>query len=237
MRKSTCRSTYWACVLATCVGLSLLMSAPAYSQLIVSRAITEINSEKIRIVEAGEIAKFLADVPNSTIVSFTMQVNVKADGEDLMDLVVSDRFGGELAVQCVSFVGTCDITTKGRAKKAFLNWKVGDLADGTSETLTVVATTKVSPDGEQAYAECGVHDLNSGVVAKASVNKITSARSRGPKTKQLSFNTESITLRISGTTPIAFPECSNCVDDDTDGLFDLDDPDCSDPLDNDEDIF
>jgi len=213
------------------------MCTPAYADIVVSRAITGIFGAGFKISEPGAIARFLADVPNSTRIGFQMEITVKANGENLADVVVTDRFGGELAVQCVSASEMCRLITKGKTNKVFLTWKIGDLADGDSRSLILVATTDLNPVGKQGYAECGVHDLNSGATAKAKVDRFLPPRSRGSRKRQISNSAESITIKVSGTRSAAFSECSNCLDDDGDGFLDLDDPECSDSSDNAEEIF
>ena len=238
MRKSTCFSTHLAFILATCVGLSLVMSAPAYAGIVVSKAVTGIDANDdpdFEITDGGEIAAFLADVPNTTVIAFEMMITVGAtNGQNLTDVVVTDRFGGELFVECVDHVGDCTLTTKGASNKVFLTWEVGPLADGESETLTLIATTDMNPGGQQEYTSCGDHDLNSGPTAKAKVDRSLPPNSRAPNKRQVSDDGNSVTLTVSGTAATVFPQCSNCLDDDGDGMIDLLDDACSDPLDDDE---
>jgi len=228
-------------LLAAAVIAAFGFAGTAVAGISVSKAITGIdadNNGSFEITDSGAIAAFLADVPNTTAIGFRVEFTVSSTGgQDLTDVVVADRFGAELDVSCLSATsgGGCtdaDLVTKGGSDKEFLTWTVGALPPAASETLVLRAETDQDPGGFQEYTECGEHEFNSGPTAKGKVDKVTG---KGVKKRQVSDDGNQILLTVSGLNATAFPECSNCIDDDDDTFVDLLDPGCTDANDDSED--
>jgi len=223
-------------------GLVLAVAAlvglvPVYGQepyLTVSKAVTGISADGIpgyEILLPGDIAAFLANVPNSRVIVFEVTFTVAATGGPISAVVVTDNFGSDLTVACgAASLGSCAVTDGRRVA-----WDVGPLS--ASATLVVTATTNLDPGGSQRYTSCGTHYLNSGPTAKGTIQvPIGGGRT---KDKQVSAGGPPIQLWVSGLLDVAFPACRNCIDDDGDSLIDYpadpgctapDDPDETDPL-------
>ena len=204
---------------------------PPPAQLTVSKAITYIVPEGGNPIEdPSEIAAFLADVPNYTVITFEAVLTVENTGGVLVeDFVVTDHFGAELDVMCVSEIDPiCVVNPKGKAADR-LTWDVESLDPAQSASLIVSATTNLDPSDYQRYTSCGLHYFNSGPTAKDKVAKLN-----GKGLRQISDDGDPIELTVSGIFLVQLPQCSNCIDDDGDGLVDLDDPDCVDALDDNE---
>ena len=223
-------SSRGAVAVAALLGFALL-TVPAYAGIDVEKSITGIDADNdgsFEITDSGAIATFLEDVPSGTIINFRVEVTVSStDGQDLDNVVVTDKFGSELDITCDTFpVGTtCQIAGGGRR----LRWIVGALGTG-SETLIVIATTNEDPGGHQRYTECGQHEFNSGPTAKGTEEVQLNPQKK--KNQQRSDDGDQILLTVSGA---AFPQCSNCQDDDGDGFIDFPaDLGCTDADDNDE---
>jgi len=129
------------------------------------------------------------NVPTDTDVHWLVGIYVEnIDGddiEDMEDVVVKDRLGGDLELDDVEYVdGSIDDRTTGKTEKVHLTWDVGDLADGDEAYLVIDISTDVNTgrgtannpgnsgknpkDGYQEYTDdvCTEHELNSGAVLK-----------------------------------------------------------------------
>lgn len=178
---------------------------PPPAQLTVSKAITGITPEGGDLInDPAAIAAFLADVPNYTIITFEATLTVEnTGGEPIKDIVVTDHFGAELDVACVSEPDPiCVVNPKGKAADR-LTWDVGDLDVGASAQLIVDATTNLDPGGYQYYTSCGPHYFNSGPTAKGNVPKLN-----GRDLRQISDDGAPIELTVSGIFPVQLPQCS-----------------------------
>lgn len=205
-----------------------------FGQLVVSKAVTRIDINNDGQFETGDpavIAAFLANVPNSRAIAFGITFTVEAVGDDVEDVVVTDRFGAELDLTCfLASPGTvCNVINNKSAD--IVAWDIGPLANGSFATLRVLAVTNVDSGGNQRYTACGLHELNSGPTAKGFVEK-----ENGKGLKQVSSDGNQILLNVSGLFDAIFPQCGNCMDDDGDGLTDIEDPDCIDSEDDDESL-
>lgn len=232
---------------AAALAVVLGFAGTALADITIDKEIVEITVfGEDPITDSQEIEDFLNEVPNTTVITFTVEITVGATNEqDLTDIVVTDRFGSELDATCVSVTGDggsdCDdvtiSTTPGNDK---LRWLVGNLDDGESATLTVDAVTNEDPDGNQRYTSCGLHEFNSGATAKGRLDRGTNPAGKSLGKKQVSADFDpGIMLVVSGFIEDGkgqdFPECSNCFDDDDDGDTDFpDDQACTDALDDDE---
>jgi len=207
---------------------------PAPAQLTVSKAITQIYADGELVADGeAEITAFLANVPNYTPIVFVAALTVQnTGGVEIYDVVVTDHFGAELDVTCISETDpTCVIDPKGKAADRLI-WEVGYLGLGGSAQLIVEAATNLNPADHQRYTSCGLHYFNSGPTAKGQVEF---AKPNGSvKMRQISDYGDPIALTVSGLEAVALPQCSNCTDDDLDGNIDLDDPECVDSLDDNE---
>ncbi len=94
------------------------------------------------------------------------------------DTVITDHFGAEIEIDDadpekegineVSIThGTWDWDyTKGKSKKVFLTWNIGDLLPGETARLILLVSTKTNPGGHQEYSESGIYEMNSGATLK-----------------------------------------------------------------------
>ena len=102
---------------------------------------------------------------------FTLEITVTNNDADnpISDVVVKDRLGGDLEVDDPgAFIvsGPSGKNQKNRTSKVFLNWEVGTLGPGESQTTTIIVSTDTNPGGHQEYTEAGIHCLNSGINVK-----------------------------------------------------------------------
>ena len=111
-------------------------------------------------------------------------------------------------------MGTCYITPKGRR----LRWEVGPLTPNSSQTLIVIATTRLNPGGQQEYTSCGDYDFNSGPTAKGYEKDVPLGNSEKKRDQRRTDDGDPILLTVSGAD---FPECSDCEDNDGDGFIDF----------------
>jgi len=88
----------------------------------------------------------------------------------MTDVVITDRFGAEIEIDDpfpYSITdGTVSYETKGKSKKVFLTWEIGDLLPGETARLTLLVSTDINPGGHQEYSEPGIYELNSGATLK-----------------------------------------------------------------------
>lgn len=146
------------------------------------------------VIGDDELVPELPEVPMLTPIQFTITItatNISPSSID--DVVVKDNFGGDLKL--VSLNGTpvikppgkkvsatpipgVTIEWTGKSAKAHLEWDVGDLPAGDSETLTIVVATDINPgqgaksEPKNEYTEAGIHELNSGATAKGLIGEI-----------------------------------------------------------------
>jgi hypothetical protein len=205
------------------------MSAPAHAQINVEKEITRIQFPATDLgpaVDTTDVAGFLnssKEVPPGTVITFDMTLTVTANtDQDLTEVVVTDRFGGDVSVECVG----CVLETKGKTEKQFLTWTVDSLDSGESASLPLKVTSDMNPGSNQNYSECGPHELNSGPTAKGRVARTLPSRSHASPTRQVSHDGASITITVACT------ECSDGIDNDMDTFIDQDDIDCSSALDD-----
>ncbi|MBI3935206.1 MAG: hypothetical protein HY316_10995 [Acidobacteria bacterium] len=232
-------------LLSLLVAFALAM--PAQADLTVEKTITEIvvdDNGEPGVIDAGDtvvgdIPTFLdGNVPSGTLIQFTLNLEVCAvNGQNVTDIVVTDNFGAEMhVIPGPPSQGSIQVTTKnGTSQKESIVWEVGDL-DGSAgdacASVELTATTKEDPDGNQLYTACGLHELNSGPVAKGE-ETVEIANGRRTRQKRVSAGGDQILLTVSGA---AFPQCSNCADDDRDSFVDYPaDPSCS-ALDDDDEF-
>lgn len=116
------------------------------------------------------------------LVTFTMTINVtNISGSDMTDVVVTDGIGGDLTLlqvndevvpdppetkkkkdNSVDLGGTAagvSVAWSGKTQKAHLTWNVGDLADGASDSLTIIVATDINPG--QTPKDEPVHEFTS----------------------------------------------------------------------------
>ncbi len=86
--------------------------------------------------------------------------------------VVKDRLGAELEIYepwRIPWItpGTfVSFTTRGKSKKVFLTWEIGDLNPGEEAKLVFYISTDLNPAGKQEYTSPGCYELNSGATLK-----------------------------------------------------------------------
>jgi hypothetical protein len=105
---------------------------------------------------------------------WTMHIELNDVPFDMDDVVIKDRFGGDLGVNedDVS-IGTTTYTTKGKTDKVFLEWDIGDLEEEDGAYLILDVYTDINTGtgngkkaGHQEYTTDGPHTLNSGATLK-----------------------------------------------------------------------
>jgi hypothetical protein len=111
---------------------------------------------------------------------WTMHIELNDVPFDMYDVVITDRFGGDIEVDEVLYYDGSepDLTKKkGKTQKQFMTWDVGDLLITESAELILDISTDMNtgngngnnpnfPAGHQEYTEEGWHDLNSGATLK-----------------------------------------------------------------------
>jgi hypothetical protein len=118
------------------------------------------------------------NIPVNTDVTWWISIlveDVNGDNIDVLaDAVVKDRLGGDLELldsNCTD--GTVDTSkVKGKTKKQFITWNIGDVADANSAELILEISTDVNPgqskkaSPKNEYTSPGTHCINSGAVLK-----------------------------------------------------------------------
>jgi hypothetical protein len=154
------------------------------------------------IIEVGEKVDFLE----------VIQVH-NSSGMPWTNVVVKDRWGAEIDVTAATPThGTAALTTKGKSEKEFLEWVIGNLADGETASLVLRSVTDLNPAAHQEYTECSYHEFNSGAVLKF----------RNPDGKQRSYETGGIIASV--LTEDALGDCDEDWSSDADELTGGTDP-------------
>jgi len=113
------------------------------------------------IIEVGEEIKW--------DVTITV-TNIPGDEIESMDnIVVQDRFGGELEIDSHDVPeGDLEIKLSGKTEKPKIKWNGFNLDDVilTTATADLIVSTDVNPGGQQSYSTTGEYKMNSGAVLK-----------------------------------------------------------------------
>ncbi|MGD8708541.1 MAG: hypothetical protein PVI88_07670, partial [Nitrosopumilaceae archaeon] len=112
------------------------------------------------------------------LVTYNVTVNaVNNLGEDILDAMLKDNFGGDVEIipqaNNVTETGVlsdpdCDVKLKGKTDKAQVRCDIGTFADGQEAGFTANVQTDINPGQgkkdvpKREYTSCGIHDMNSG---------------------------------------------------------------------------
>ena len=105
------------------------------------------------------------------------------------DIVVKDRFGGELEIdEYEVFAGLLEVTVSGKTAKPKIKWDDFSLVDGAFKTADLTVSTDENPGGQHSYSTAGEYEMNSGAVLKFIDSEGTGF--------QLSAHTPQITVEV-----------------------------------------
>jgi hypothetical protein len=88
---------------------------------------------------------------------------------DMNNIVVQDRFGGELEIDDgyeVPEGSFLEVTVSGKTDKPKIKWDNFSLSDGEFKTANLLVSTDVNPGGLHSYSTAGEYEMNSGAVLK-----------------------------------------------------------------------
>jgi hypothetical protein len=148
-----------------------------------------IISKKVKYIDMGPDADDIINVGEYVYFMEVIQVHNPSVSKTFTDVMVTDRFGAEIALDFSwthANIGTYSYYTKGKSEKVFLEWDIGTLGPGDTANLVLWAYTDLNPAGHQEYTEPGIYEFNSGAVVKFRVNG-----------KQNSFETGSVMVSVS----------------------------------------
>ena len=112
------------------------------------------------IIEVGE------EIEGEVTITVT---NITGDEiESMKDIVVQDRFGGELEIDSHEVSsGSLEVKLSGKTEKPKIKWNgFSLLVDGAFETAGLIVSTDINPGGQQSYSTAGEYEVNSGAVLK-----------------------------------------------------------------------
>jgi hypothetical protein len=147
-----------------------------------------IISKKVKYIDTDPNADDVINVGERIFFMEVIQVHNPSATKTFTDVMVTDRFGAEIALNpqwIHTNMGDWSYYTKGKSEKVFLEWEIGTLGPGETANLVVWAHTDLNPSGHQEYSEPGIYEFNSGAVVKFRVEG-----------KQRSFETGSVMVTV-----------------------------------------
>jgi hypothetical protein len=134
-------------------------------------------SEMFTIDPFEELEKYVDEPLEAEVgveTHWTMHIELNDVPIDMTDVLIKDRFGGDLGVTEIDKdIGITDYYTKGKTEKVFLEWDIGNLVVDDDAYLILDVYTDINTGtgngkkaGHREYTSSGEHFLNSGATLK-----------------------------------------------------------------------